>query len=257
VVTDPTVLYHALIPHPALSPVPDPADPSTVVEQAENEAAYRQLLAQGLLAVLLPAEELENACERTMVADILADLILGTAVGGKACAGWVIWEGIGKTAEHLHAQIEPTATGQEMERDTRSRLERFGLLTEKEEGRPTSCRPGRRSMASATAWWVLQYGYLVAVAVRFLLLGLVTASSRPRRSRPAAGRPPPASPMAAAGDAPTPKRPILSYRLFSAASLLLDLPARTPWLHGTLCLLHHHLVRRPRRLAATDGLIDK
>ncbi|KAI9864950.1 MAG: hypothetical protein M1830_006072, partial [Pleopsidium flavum] len=80
---DPRQVYHTLCPHPALSPIPDAEMPSTVNELQQNEAAYCQLLVQGVLAVLLPPEDLENACLRTLVTDILGELILRNGIGGK------------------------------------------------------------------------------------------------------------------------------------------------------------------------------
>jgi sorting nexin-19 len=55
--------FHNLQPHPALlSP--------------ETEADYLRLIADGCLAVLLPTEDLASACERSLVREILASLIL-------------------------------------------------------------------------------------------------------------------------------------------------------------------------------------
>lgn len=85
-------LYHELNPHPGLSPVPDPTDPDTITAQCENEAVYRHLLANGTLAVLLPTEDLENSSLRTLLGDILADLILGNEVAGRICEGRFFWE---------------------------------------------------------------------------------------------------------------------------------------------------------------------
>ena len=85
-------IYHTLVPHPALTPVPRETDPSTILEQARNEESWRQLLVQGVLAVLLPTEDLENGCLRALVAEIFSDMILGNGVSGKACKPWLLWE---------------------------------------------------------------------------------------------------------------------------------------------------------------------
>src|SRR5216117_635801 len=68
--SDPRETYHSLHPHPALSPVPISLSPDAATEQQKNEAAYRRLLVQGVLAVLLPTEDLENGCLRTLVREI-------------------------------------------------------------------------------------------------------------------------------------------------------------------------------------------
>jgi hypothetical protein len=55
--------FHNLQPHPALiSP--------------ETEADYLRLIADGCLSVLLPTEDLDSDCERTLIREILASLIL-------------------------------------------------------------------------------------------------------------------------------------------------------------------------------------
>ena len=60
--TDFESIFHNLQPLPALiSP--------------ENESDYLRLIADGCLAVLLPTEDLDSDCERTLVREILACLI--------------------------------------------------------------------------------------------------------------------------------------------------------------------------------------
>lgn len=253
--TDPHVIYHNLIPHPALSPVPGPAIPSAATELLEHEAEYRQLLVQGALAVLLPTEDLDNACLRTLVADVIADSILGNSIGGKVCQGWFIWGGITKLVDVFKARIVPKATGEEVEVDTRSRLEKFGLLSEKSQSKVAS-KEDRRSTFSSAFWRILQYGFLTLMTIRFVVLGLITASSRPMRST---------SKLKTKGSNESwpieervePPRPILSFRILSVISVLLDLRSRMPWLSGSLALLQYQLIHGPLGLAATDGILDQ
>jgi hypothetical protein len=61
--TDFETIFHNLQSHPALS-------------SPENEADYLRLIADGCLAVLLPTEDLDSDCERTLVREILSSLIL-------------------------------------------------------------------------------------------------------------------------------------------------------------------------------------
>ena len=56
-------IFHNLQPHPALT-------------SPENEADYLRLITEGCLAVLLPTEDLASDCERTLIREILASLIL-------------------------------------------------------------------------------------------------------------------------------------------------------------------------------------
>ena len=221
-----------------------------------NEAAYRQLLVQGVLAVLLPTEDLGNACLRTLVADIIGEMILGNGVGGKACEGWLIWEGMTKIVDNVKARVGAKATGEEIEVDTRSRLEKFGLLTETKEESKLKAHQSRSSVVSEVFWRLLQYGYLTFITVRFIILGLATASSRPPRSPTVSGTTDPEVIQGLSAIQKTAKRPILSYKIFSLIGHLLDLSDRMPWLSGSLCLAQYHATNI-LRVGATDGIFDK
>ena len=253
-------MYHTLVPHPAFSPAPDVNVLRTADEQSQNERAYRQLLVQGALAVLLPTEDLGNSCVRTLVADIMGEMILGNGIGHKACEGWLIWEGITKIAENVNARSTPKITGEDLESDNRSRLEKFGLLSDRGSNSKQDLNGGQSTSGLSDHFWrVLQYGYLTFLALRFVGIGLFTAYSRPLRGAlPAStySRDEDSGPTNGA-TALSWRRPILSFEIFSLISMLLELSDRTPWLLGSLCLLQHHLVRRPLSLGARGGLFDK
>ena len=55
--------FNNLQPHPALT-------------SPETESDYLRLIADGCLAVLLPTEDLDSDCERTLIREILSSLIL-------------------------------------------------------------------------------------------------------------------------------------------------------------------------------------
>lgn len=55
--------FHNLQPHPALA-------------SPEDQADYLRLIADGCLSILLPTEDLQSDCERTLVREILASLVL-------------------------------------------------------------------------------------------------------------------------------------------------------------------------------------
>ena len=109
---EPRLIYHSLWPTPALSPVPGKNDPASVLIQKENEAAYRQLLVEGVLAILLPTEDFENDCLTSLVGQIISEMILGNGIGEKACEPWLLWEGITKMAEVIQAKL-PASKAQE------------------------------------------------------------------------------------------------------------------------------------------------
>ncbi len=232
----------------------DAATPSNGAEQSEHETQYRQLLVQSALAVLLPTEDLENACLRTLVADVIAESILGNAIGGKLSEGYFIWQNITKMVTLVKVRIQSKATGEEIEVDTRSRLEKFGLLSERSEA-AGSQKDSKRSAFSTAFWLVLQYIYMLFVAIRFVVQGLVSASSRPARSASPSNRAA-ASSLSTSVQAQRSARPLLEFRGFSLISAILDLPLRMPWLSGSLSLLQYQLTGA-FKLGATDGILDK
>lgn len=252
--TNPRVIYHSLYPQPALSPVPDAAIPSTVAEQSEHETQYRQLLVQSALAVLLPTEDLENACLRTLVADVLAESILGNAIGGKLSEGYFIWGTITKIVTLVKARVQPKATGKEIEVDSRSRLEKFGLLSERSEA-TGSQKDDKRSDFSTVFWLALQYAYMLFAAIQFVIHGFIAASSGPARSASTFNKAAASSPSKSV-QAHRSARPLLNFRGFSLISAILELPLRMPWLWGSLSLLQYHLTG-VFKLGATDGILDK
>ncbi|CAO2653130.1 Nn.00g025410.m01.CDS01 [Neocucurbitaria sp. VM-36] len=276
-VSDHRLVYHMLHPHPALSPVPTDLVPSTFVEQRESESAWRQLLVQGVLAVLLPTEDLENGCLRSLVAEIFAEMILGNGIGGKACEGWLLWEGITRIAEVLQ-------TDGSKEKDSQSehvspegsltRLERFGLLPSPidEQARPlkplmASEQRHRTTPTSISGlfWAVIQYAFLACTAVRAVILNLVTSSALPSRYVISEQSPieAPTQSQLPQADAPSSrrpsgmKRPLVSMKLWSCASRLAELDIRMPWLLGFISMLHRGALVGPGRVGETDGVLDR
>ncbi|RYO81323.1 hypothetical protein DL766_006587 [Monosporascus sp. MC13-8B] len=104
---NPHDIYHSLFPLPALSPVPRPDDSKSIRAQAENERTYRQLLAQGLLAILLPTEDLENPCLTALVGEILSELVIGNLIANKISEPWLIWEGLIILTRHTKKSYDP------------------------------------------------------------------------------------------------------------------------------------------------------
>jgi hypothetical protein len=257
-------VYHALNPHPALSPIPNLNDPDACAEQRTNETMYCQLLVQGVLAVLLPTEDLDNACLRTLVGDVIADLILGQGVSAKACEGWFVHDAITKVAELIRARLEPKATGQEIEGEARSRLERFGLLSSKDEKEQLHSSTKHQSVLSALFWRILQYAYLLSLFVRFVVSGLSQARYLPLRTRCGLSpdhvtKPIVASNTPSLSSATTSPalRPIVEYRVFTLISTLLDLSTRMPWLAGAFSMWQHFMTSGPRRFGRANSLLDK
>lgn len=227
--------------------------------------AYRQLLVQGALAVLLPTEDLENNFLRTLVADVIGETIIGNSVGGKATEGWFIWGNIIKIVHVVKARVETEASDQEeMETESRSRLEKYGLLSEKG---PKSTKQAIRWMDSRLFRQMVQYLYLTFLIIRFLVLGLVLglvatytpsaqSSDSSSKSRLVQGMEE-TRPMTKPMEAPKNARPILDFKVFSLVSVVLNMPGRMPWLTGSLSLLQHQLINGPLRVGGTNGLLNQ
>ncbi|EZF30020.1 hypothetical protein H101_06330 [Trichophyton interdigitale H6] len=254
------VVYHTLHPHPALSPAPGPGDEDGA-KQREAEKIYRQLLAHGAMAVLLPTEDLQNVCLRTLVGDILADLLLGGAVSGKVSEGWFIWDAISKTLASLNQKSQSDG----VEHDHSGNLEKGDPEPDQERSSNFGSYSTQRSQSVllSTLFNLMQYCYIAYVASRFVALGLFRVSSS-SPSTTATSSPAYASNSINSKEA-TPSRskgnivrlPVLGYRIFSVISQLLDIPGRMPWLGGILALVHHLLLTGPGKIGTADGVIDR
>ncbi|PGH32466.1 hypothetical protein GX50_04766 [[Emmonsia] crescens] len=255
-------VYHTLNPHPALSPVPDASDPMTIVEQQKRETVYRQLLAQGVLAVLLPTEDLENVCLRTLVGDILADMILGELVSDKASEGPFIWEILTRL---ITAIRQDGRNNEKVEHVQKSRLERFGLLASKEDSGRSDSSGANQSNLSMLLWRILQYCYLTFVTIRFVLVGLfrVASSSLPVSSQGLPSTSPQSTPINPAcelqpwSNSCGLRRPVLKYRIFGMVSQLVDVSGRMPWFSGALALVQHAIVEGPGKFGDTGEIVDR
>jgi hypothetical protein len=262
---DARLIYHSLWPHPALSPVPGKNDPASVLIQKENEAAYRQLLVEGVMAILLPTEDLENDCLTSLVGQIFSEMIIGNGIGGKACEPWVLWEGITKVAEVIQAKL-PTSKAQERANRSSSGdpdSERLPTLG-------TSKTLKSTWSPQKTFWLILQYSFFAFTTVRFIILTIVNSSSLPSRLPPPRklqnGGPvadvvePPVSHTTTSSskrqNAPL-KIPILKMKIWTCVSDFLDLDFRMPWLNATLSMLQWFALKGPGELGGTDGVIDK
>ena len=235
-------------------------------QQAENEAAYRQLLVQGLLAILLPTEDLGNDCLTALVGQIFSEMIFGGAIGGKAAEPWLLWEGITKIAESIQAQLPKPKAQVRLDRSNSDLVNSVPMAIKGNSGK--SWRIGRP--IQKTFWLVLQYVFVAFTAVRFIIISVATSSSLPSRIAPAVK-------TTGSGHSkddidlpnltnsttrsklrtPSSKQPILKMKIWSCVSRLLDLEARMPWLCATISLLQWGAITGPGKLGCTDGMIDK
>lgn len=255
-------LYHDLVPHPALSLLPLTLDPSTAQHQHQNERDYRQLLVQGVLAILLPIDDLQNGPLRTLVGDIIADLIIGQAVAGKVCEGWFIHDAISKVAATLSDKVQPKASGSEMRDDAKNRLEKFGLLSQDSKFQHNHSSGGDQSQLAVWFWRLMQYGYLIYLFVVYILKEVQFVSRKPRRQHRADASPsnsvlPDESHMPSTfSESPLPQ-PVLTYGLYGMISTLLKVADRMPWTTGMLSFWQQSLLHGFGRVGQSNSILDR
>jgi hypothetical protein len=249
---------------PALSPVPDGNGGSLTQQQMNNEAVYRQMLVQGVLAVLLPTEDLENDCLTTLVVQIFSEMIIGNGIGGKASEPWLLWEGITKIAEVVQSQLPRSQANVRLARSNSESLD--ASITPGESVSPKK-KWNIQWNIQKTFWLALQYAFVAFTAARFLISTLATSSSLPSRiistkinspalhdhlSESGSDSDPIVSDRIIPG-----KTPIIEMRVWSAAARLLDFDFRMPWLASMLSILQWIALTGPGQLGNTDGRIDK
>lgn len=254
-VVNPREVYHSLNPLTALSPVPNPEDPEAVALQRENEALYRQLLVNGLLAVLLPTEDLENDCLTSLVGQILSEMIIGNVVVGKISQPWMVWECLIILARVLGRK---DATKETLGEDV------VEALAQEASGEPARPSPRQGWSFGSVFWLAVHWVFLVFAAGRTLVLTLMSSSSLPSRLSLAAdgkrgfGSDPAATTKTPLGKSHAPsKAPLLTFKLWTCIATLIEVDARMPWLSGFLSMLQLGAVRAPGRLAGLDGPLDR
>lgn len=232
----------------------------------ENEAVYRQLLIQGVVAVLLPTEDLENDCLTTLVGQIFSQMILGGGIGEKASQPWLLWDGITKLTELIQDKLPKSQAHVRLDRSNSSSMTSVKLTIT---GRSAKSWKIGRSIQK-TFWLVLQYAFLVLIAARFLIAGLLASSALPPRmasaekitssteSRNSVETRNPTHPQTMPMDRSSFfKQPILQMKIWTCAASLIDIHARMPWLSATLSMLQWGAIAGPGEVGSTDGIIDK
>lgn len=255
-------VYHDLVPHPALSPLPLAQDPSSLQQQAENERDYRQLLVQGVLAILLPTDDLQNGPLRTLVGDIIADLIVGQAVAGKVCEGWFLHDAISKVTAILSDKVQPKASGSEIRDDAKDRLEKFGLLTHDSKFQHGHSSTHHQSQFMVWFWRLMQYGYLVYLFLVFVVKEVQFVRRKPKRQYHV-GVSSSASILAEKSHMPSPlphnlwPRPVLAYGICGMISTLLQMVDRMPWTTGMLAFWQQILLHQFGRFGGSNSILDR
>jgi hypothetical protein len=255
--SDPREIYHSLWPAPALSPVPRPDDPESVALQADNETAYRQLLVDSFLAVLLPTEDLENNALTALVGQILSELIIRNTLINKLSEPWFIWE--------LLIIVSRAAGGQRGTAAGTPEAEDHPGSSSSHTPRPGG---GRRAFSLRSLFWAIVHWAVLAISfIRAAFSTLMMSRSLPPRTlsyssgfggvkRYESDKKPSPESVRHAEKHPS-KKPIVAFRLWSAVSNLVEVDLRMPWLSGTLSMLQWIAIAGPGRIAGLDGALDR
>lgn len=252
-------VYHVLRPHPALSPVVHDDDPAEILEQQQHEREYCQLLAQGILAVILPIEDLRNPCLRSLVSDIVADSILGSILLHRLCESAFVFDSIKKACETVQSRLETRVWALDSVEVPEQRLERFGLLTPALHANHNKATP---IDLTDWFWMIVQYTLLAVNALWSLAHMLLASSTTPERRgsgfvSTTGLRHPSAQPNDETRHQTPPMRAMIDYGAWPAIGTLFSLPTRMPWLTGLLSLTHRLLLNGRGRIGSTNGRLDR
>ncbi|TWU73634.1 Protein mss51, mitochondrial [Metarhizium rileyi] len=237
--------YHALWPLPLLSPVPIPGDPITTPKQLGNEAAYRQLLVQAVLTVLLPTEDLENPCLTALVGQIFSELVIGNAIANKAVQPWMLFEAI--------CIIERVLAEKRRESDA----------LKASSGAKVPLKGPRSWSAQGFFVSIVQFVFLSISMIRFAFTLITMSFSLPSRGTEATGMKTAPEASFVGENAPRDTRlppakvPVLLFNAWSCLGNMIELHTRMPWFGGFLSLLQLGVVHGPGRVAGLDGVLDR
>ncbi|KAI1113216.1 PXA domain-containing protein [Nemania sp. NC0429] len=266
--TDSHQIYHSLWPLPALSPVPEPGNEASIQAQADNESAYRQLLVHGVLAVLLPTEDLENECLTSLVGQLLSELVLGNLVAAKLSEPWLIWEILIMATRLVHKR---SSSGSPDGPDDPDGFPDKSTTVPHPSSIHVPPKKGNRPWSLDQVFWsFVQWIFLVAGMIRFIISIGTLSRSLPPRPHPSAvrivettdpnaqqdSRSPSYEALADAQTRPA-KTPVIEFHIWRCIADLLEVEARMPWLQGTLSMVQWIALKGPGRVAALNGILDR
>lgn len=247
-----------------MSPVAFDGDNPAAVGIQEDEGDYFQLLAQGILAVFLPTEDLRNPCLRALLDEILADIILGRIVFAQLCEATFIFDSAKKACEVVQTKLEMRSWVVDHSDEPMQRLERFGLLSAQDEFEHTKIKSFD---LHELFWMVVQYTFLATNAFRGLFR-IITNSGvmANRRETPTgsriASRPPQRDIEFDTLDDDlrqciTQRHAMIDYQVWTAVGTLFSLSTRMPWLTGMLSLIHRLAVHGYGKVGRFDSRLDR
>ncbi|KAI2642915.1 PXA domain-containing protein [Xylaria nigripes] len=258
--TDAHQIYHSLCPLPALSPVPRPGDQASVLAQADNESAYRQLLVQGVLAVLLPTEDLENEGMTSLLGQLLSELVIGNLVADKLSEPWLIWEILIMITELIREYNGSESPGAPSNKPVILRVSQTQDNSSIKNKQPWSFRQ--------LFWTFVHWVFLIVGMIRLTISVIALSRSLPPRSHLNTERPARAlnndiqrkeaqliSYESDTSVGPQLTRvPIIDFHIWQCIGDILEVQARMPWLQGIMSMMQWVTLQGP---GAYNGTLDR
>ena len=208
-----------------------------MTQQDDHEARYRRLLVRGVLACLLPTDEFENGCVRTLVEEILAEMILGELLVGSMC----------RTRFWMEAIINGVGDRPKLDDEKRSTAN------------------GKQSLeVAATFWRMAHYAFVFVSVLRWIVVSLFSVPSLPLRgsSSPSLASSGSQAGLPQSSDRGRRRRrrrprPILAMNIWACMATGFGLSAGMPWLEGCFKLIQYGLIYGPGRVGNTNGSLDR
>lgn len=233
-------IFHSLQPHIALSASP------------ESERIYLKLLSSGILAILLPTEDLESECESSLIREVLSGMVLWNIVE-KMSEPHVIFEMITKVflsvisthLTHINNQmmqlVAMVSPQQALSSDLADHKEneklKLKILLMKGED---SDEPKDSTSVSEKVLYSLDIAYIALSKVYALMKNMSSKLYSLYQSPPAHVKH---------------RKGILQMSFIQAVRTFLSMDKRQPWLLGNLQLLTIPLSQQPAG-SLTDKLVS-
>lgn len=217
---------------------------------------------QGVLAILLPTEDLENACLTALVGEILSELVIGNLLANRLSQPWLIWECLiilTRLARKRDAAETPNGDA------PRADAPRADAPPGPNNTRQVS---SKRSWSIHQVFWSLvHWGFLAVHLIRLLVGAIMLSRSLPPRSNAIIRQVDSIelSYTEKSYDLPTNfvshpkpvKAPIVDFNVWSCLANLLEIDVRMPWLTGALSMGQWAAMRGPGKLAGFNGSLDR
>ena len=256
-------IFRSYQPHPAFPA--SPALPNSATTAAETERLYLRFVSSGVLALLLPTEDLESGCERSLLREMLSSLVFGNVLD-RLSEPFMIYELAAMAVGHLRPDLLPrlVEAAAEVAPARRGSVRPGARLTSPP---PPPAVPPPLPPPPPPPWhftrigstlercWRVLVGVLgVAWSVLTALHHLLLSDARPPPPPPPLPLPSPSPPLHA-----EPRKPLIRTALPSCLITLLNLRALQPWLPTTLRLLSKPFESRATLLGALldDVLMSK